>query len=231
MCGRYVLHVQLSEITDEFEIHEVDWVWVPNFNIAPGNDIPAVVSESPNRLVTFRWGLIPHWAKEEAIGYKMINARAETIAQKSSFSRALKTQRCIIPANGFYEWRTEITKKRKTPFYIKLHSNRLMGFAGLYDKWKSPDGKVISSCTIITTQPNALLEPLHDRMPAIIEPDKRKIWLDKTIQDPTQLLPLLKPYDVNELEVFEVTSQVNSQKFNNPDCIKPIQNSANPTIV
>ncbi len=222
MCGRYTLHVALSEITEEFEIYDVDWVWVPYFNIAPGSNVPAVVNESQNRLKTFRWGLIPSWSKDEPKEIKMINARAETLSEKPSFARVFKTQRCILPANGFYEWRAEEGSKVKTPFYIRLRSGKLMGFAGLYDTWQSPDGKIVKSCTIITTVPNDLLSTIHNRMPAIIKPQERNLWLNKDIKDPQQLMPLLKPYPSEELEAYEVSRQVNSPKFNTPECVKPL---------
>ncbi len=222
MCGRYTLHVSLSEITEEFEIYDVDWVWVPYFNIAPGTNVPAVVNEQHNKLKTFRWGLIPSWSKEEPADVRMINARAETLNEKPSFARIFKSQRCIIPANGFYEWRVSEGSKTKIPYYVRLRSGRLMGFAGLYDVWKSPSGKIIQSCTIITTMPNDLLSPIHNRMPVIIEPARRGVWLNREIKDPQALIPLLKPYPSEEMEVYEVSPKVNSPKFNNPDCIKPL---------
>jgi putative SOS response-associated peptidase YedK len=223
MCGRYVLHVHLSEITDEFEIYDVDYVWEPSFNIAPGQNIAGVVKNEKNRLATFRWGFIPRWTKKIDTGIRMINARAETLSQKPAFSYAFQKQRCIIPANGFYEWQKEEDKKRKIPFYLSLRSDKLMGFAGLYDKWKSPEGKIITSCTIITTSPNELVQPLHNRMPVILEPDKREMWLDKTIGDPRELMPLLKPYDAGKMKAVEVAPKVNSTRYNRPDCIKPVK--------
>jgi len=225
MCGRFTLFLSIAEITDEFEVYDVDWVQEPSYNIAPGQNIAGILKKDTNKsLTTLRWGLIPHWAKEENIGYRMINARAETLAQKPTFSRPLKTQRCIIPANGFYEWKQDIVRRSKTPFYINLRSGRPMGFAGLYDTWKSKEGKIITSCTIITTKPNDLLGQLHNRMPAILEPNSREVWLDKTIQEPGELMPLLKPYDASEMTVYEVSKIVNSTKFNGPDCIKPVKN-------
>jgi len=224
MCGRFVMHLAITEVTEEFDVYDVEWIWEPSYNIAPGQNIAGILKKDGNKsLTTLRWGLIPSWAKEEAIGYRMINARAETLTQKPTFSRPFKTQRCIIPANGFYEWRQEETKKRKTPFYVQLGSGKPMGFAGLYDTWKSQDGKIITSCTIITTTPNEIIAPLHNRMPVIIESNKREMWLDKTIQDPHELMPLLKPYDAHDMEAFEVSDRVNSPKFNSPDCIKPAQ--------
>jgi len=225
MCGRFTLFLSIAEITDEFEVYDVDWIQEPSYNIAPGQNIAGVLKKDGNKsLTTLRWGLIPHWAKEENIGYRMINARAETLTQKPTFSRPLKTQRCIIPANGFYEWKQDIVSRRKAPFYIKLHSGKPMGFAGLYDTWRSKEGKIITSCTIITTKPNALIEQLHNRMPVILEPNSREMWLDKAIQEPRELIPLLKPYDANEMAMYEVSKMVNSIKFNGPDCIKPVKN-------
>lgn len=225
MCGRFTLFLSIAEITDEFEVYDVDWVQEPSYNIAPGQDIAGILKKDGNRsLTTLRWGLIPHWAKEENIGYRMINARAETLTQKPTFSRPFKTQRCIIPANGFYEWKQDIVTRRKTPFYISLRSDKPMGFAGLYDIWTSKEGKLITSCTIITTKPNDVLGQLHNRMPAILEPNSREMWLDKSIQEPRELIPLLKPYEATEMTVYEVSKMVNSTKFNGPDCIKPVRN-------
>ncbi len=225
MCGRFTLFLSVAEITDEFEVYDVDWVQDPSYNIVPGQNIAGIIKKHDTKsLTTLRWGLVPHWAKEEKIGYKMINARAETLTHKPTFSRPFKTQRCIIPANGFYEWRKEDWGRKKIPFYLHLRSGKPIGFAGLYDIWKSQEGKIITSCTIITTKPNTLVEQLHNRMPVILESDKRELWLDKTIQDPKELMPLLKPYDAKEMEMYEVTSKVNSPKFNRPDCIKPVKN-------
>ncbi len=224
MCGRFTLFLSVAEITDEFEVYDVDWVQEPSYNVAPGQNIAGILKKDGNRsLTTLRWGLIPHWAKEEKIGYRMINARAETLAQKPTFSRPLRTQRCIIPANGFYEWKQDIVRRRKTPFYINLRSGKPIGFAGLFDVWKSQDGKTITSCTIITTKPNELVGQLHNRMPVILGRENRAMWLDKTIQDPRELMPLLKPYDANEMMMYEVSTMVNSIKFNGPDCIKPVK--------
>ena len=224
MCGRFTLFLSIAEITDEFEVYDVDWIQEPSYNIAPGQNIAGVLKKDGDKsLTTLRWGLIPHWAKEENIGYRMINARAETLTQKPTFSRPFKTQRCIIPANGFYEWKQDIVSRKKTPFYIKLSSGKPMGFAGLYDTWKSKEGNIITSCTIITTKPNALIGQLHNRMPVILEPNSREMWLDKTIQEPQELIPLLKPYDADEMAMYEVSKMVNSIKYNGPDCIKPVE--------
>lgn len=220
MCGRFVRKSTLTEITDEFDIYEIEWAWEPSYNIAPGEQLAGVINKGKNILVSFRWGLVPWWAKDPQIGYKMINARAETLTEKRTFSRSFQKHRCLIVADGFYEWRK--IDKRKYPVYIHLRSGRPFGLAGLYDRWKSPDGKLIASCTIITTKPNTLIEPIHNRMPVIIRPRDREVWLDKNIQDPQELMPLLQSYKADEMVAYNVSPKVNSPKFNEPNCIKPI---------
>lgn len=222
MCGRFVRKSTLTEIKDEFDIVEIQWAWEPSYNIAPGQDIAAVIGNDGNKLVAFRWGLIPFWAKDEQIGYRMINARAETIAEKRSFSQSFKKRRCLVVADGFYEWQKFEDKKIKIPMYVTLKSEQPFSFAGLYDTWKSKDGIIIQSCTILTTSPNKLLEPIHNRMPVIISTHDRAQWLDRSVQEPQELLPLLKTYDSNEMIAYEVSRQVNSPKNNAPDCIKPL---------
>jgi putative SOS response-associated peptidase YedK len=222
MCGRFVRKSSLTEITDEFSIDEIQWAWEPSYNIAPGQDIAVVIRNGKNQLVACRWGLIPWWAKDETIGYKMINARAETLAEKRSFAKPFRSQRCLIIADGFYEWQKHEQDARKTPIYVRLRSGRPFGFAGIYDRWKSKDDKRIMSCTIITTEPNSLLKSIHNRMPVIIEPDSRDIWLDKDMQDIDRLTALLKPYETGSMEAYEVSSLVNSPKNNRPDLINPV---------
>jgi putative SOS response-associated peptidase YedK len=222
MCGRFVRKSTLTEIKDEFDVVEVQWAWEPSYNVAPGQDIAAVVGNDGNKLVSFRWGLIPFWAKDEQIGYRMINARSETVAEKRTFAQALKKRRCLIVADGFFEWQKLEDKKIKIPMYITLKSQRPFGFAGLYDTWKSKDGKVIQSCTIITTRPNELLEPIHNRMPVIIPEDDRTLWLDHSIEDPQQFTGLFAPYPARDMIAYEVSRQVNSPKNNSPQIIEPL---------
>ena len=220
MCGRFVRKSTITIIEDEFDIYEVQWAFEPSYNIAPSQDVACVIGNGGNRLVKFRWGLVPFWAEDPSIGYKMINARAETVAQKRSFARAFKKQRCLVVADGFYEWQKLADKRRKIPMYFHLEADRPFGFAGLYENWKSQDGKVLQTCTIITTQPNELMMPIHNRMPAIIRPEQRSVWLDKEIQDPDVLMPLLVPYDSKEMEAYVVSKKVNSPNYDEPDCIK-----------
>ena len=222
MCGRFVRKSTLTEITDEFIVDEIQWAWEPSYNIAPGQDVAIIIRNGKNQLVACRWGLIPWWAKDETIGYKMINARAETLAEKRSFSKPFKTQRCLIIADGFYEWRKHGESKRKTPIYVRLRSGKPFGFAGIYDHWKSKDNKRIMSCTIITTEPNSLIKPIHNRMPVIIDPSSRELWLDKEMQDTDRLASLLTPYKAGSMEAYEVSSMVNSPKNDRPDLINPV---------
>ena len=220
MCGRFAQTKTVKEIAEEFDISQILCELQPSYNIAPTHNVAAIINYDEKKLVTFKWGLIPHWAKDSAIGYKMINARAETIAEKPSYRYPFKKQRCLIIADGFYEWRKQV--KTKIPFYLHLKSNKLFGFAGLYDVWTSPKGEKISTCTIITTEANELLQPIHHRMPVILTKENETVWLDSNLEDKQKLLPLLKPYISSKMEVYEVSNFVNSPKNNSPECVKPI---------
>jgi putative SOS response-associated peptidase YedK len=173
-----------------------------------------------NRLGYLRWGLIPFWAKDEKLGYKMINARAETIAEKASFKNAYKKKRCLIIADSFYEWKKE--PGRKIPMRIKLKNHAPFGMAGLWESWKSPEGINIYSCSVITTVPNELMTSIHDRMPVILKPEDEKDWLNPSINDPAFLQQYLKSFDSEQMEAFEVSTDVNSTKNNSPNLIQQI---------
>ncbi len=221
MCGRFVRKSTITVIEDEFDIYEVQWASEPSYNIAPSQDVACVIGNGGNRLVKFRWGLVPFWADDPSIGYKMINARSETLTQKKSFARAFRTQRCLVVADGFYEWRKFADGGKKMPMYIHLREERPFGFAGLYENWKGKDGTVLQTCTIITTRPNELMASIHNRMPAIIAAEQRKVWLNREIDDPELLMPLLAPYPAKEMDAYEVSKKVNSPSYNEPDCIEP----------
>ena len=165
-----------------------------------------------------RWGLIPHWAKDENIGYRMINARAETITEKPAYRGLLPSKRCIVPASGFYEW--QATENGKQPYYIHADAGEYFPFAGLYDIWKSPEGREIYSFTIITTQPTVNLRPIHDRMPVILGPDAEEIWLDPDVTDPKELTPLLHPYTVKAIDFYPVSKAVNRAGYDTPELIQ-----------
>ena len=221
MCGRFTLHANLKEIQETFKVDEVVAEPTPSYNVAPTQQVYAVVQhDGKSVLEGMRWGLIPFWAKDASIGSKMINARAETLTEKSSFSRPLKNQRCLIVADGFYEWRKEGTAK--IPTYIHLKSGKPFGFAGLYDTWKSPEGEVLTTCTIITTSPNEVTAPIHDRMPVIVPARSYATWLDPANQDIDKLTALLAPYKASEMEAWPVARLVNSPANNTPELIKPV---------
>ena len=202
MCGRFILLTDLSVIVESFRIGEVAAEYRPGGNIAPGRQISAVIrDEDVNKLVDFRWGLIPSWAKDPSIGNKMFNARAETVAEKPSFREAFKKRRCLIVADGFYEWQK--MEKGKKPFHFSLRSAEPFGFAGLYETWMSPENKPVKTCTIITTDANDLLRPIHDRMPVIVPKDKETLWMYPGAPDPRELAAILKPYPAEEMKMAE----------------------------
>ena len=217
MCGRFALASLEKEIIDEFDVSEPIPNYRQSYNIAPAQDV-FVIAE-PGTITTMRWGLIPHWAKDEKIGYKMINARAETLAEKPTFKKPFAKQRCIIIASGFFEW--ENVGGTKQPYYIRLKSDTPFGFAGMYDIWTSKEGKTVHSCTIITTTPNPLLKKIHDRMPVMLKKHQRKTWLSQATEE-KQLQSLLRPYPQAELQSYRVAEAVNSPRNNSRECINPI---------
>jgi putative SOS response-associated peptidase YedK len=221
MCGRFVQYTLFPLLEKEFSLKFGSDVELrQSYNIAPTQDVPVVVNDKGNRLETSRWGLIPSWSKDASIGNRMINARAETLAEKPSFKGPLKKHRCLVVADGFYEWKK--TASGKVPVYITMKDGRPFGFAGLYSDWRPPEGEIIRTCTIVTTEPNDLLEPIHSRMPVIIKPDDRDRWLDPEEQDPTRLIPLLTPYPSGELAAWEVSKTVNSPGNDSPENIKAV---------
>lgn len=220
MCGRFVLFSNVTVISNELNIQQIPFDFKASYNIAPGQDVVAVINQGAgNELVTFRWGLIPFWSKDPKIGSRMINARGETVAEKPSFRTPFKKRRCLILADGFYEWRKE--GMGKVPVYVFLKSRRPFGLAGLFDSWNSPDGEEIRTCTIITTEANELLKPVHDRMPVIIPERNRDIWLDTAIEDEKSLAILLVPYPSELMVHHDVSRFVNSPKNDSPECIHP----------
>jgi len=202
MCGRFVLLTDLSVIAETFDIEEVACDYQRGNNISPGQLVTAVVHDGKNRLVNFRWGLIPSWAKDPSIGRRMFNARAETVSEKPSFRSAFKRRRCLIVADGFYEWQK--LQKGKKPFYFSLKSGRPFGFAGLYESWQSPGHQQIQTCTIVTTDSNTLITPVHDRMPVILPHESASIWINPENQNKEELLSLLKPYPAADMKMEEV---------------------------
>ena len=221
MCGRYTLHAPLEIIEQIFRLLKDNASVAPSYNIAPGQETAIVVREAGgNRLKSCRWGFLPPWAKGPAGGRPMINARAETITEKPAFREAFRTQRCLVVADGFFEWRKE--GKARKPVYVRLRSGEPFGFAGLYSSWSSPEGERLCTSAIITTGANDLVKPVHDRMPVIMPRGAHDLWLDPAVQDPERLLAVLKPFPAGELELFDVSPRVNSPSNNSPENIVPL---------
>lgn len=221
MCGRFSLKSTIHAIEDEFEIDNIEIPIQPRYNIAPSQNVPVVVYEGKRYLKLFKWGLVPFWAKDPSIGNKMINARAESLTTKISFKKLFSKNRCIVIADGFYEW--EKGTSGKNPYYFCMKTKKPFGFAGLWSMWNSPEGEIIYSCTIITVEPNRLVEKIHNRMPAILNKSDYQLWLNYSYSDEKSLLKLLKPYPDEEMTYYKVSKLVNSPSNDNPDCIKPAE--------
>jgi putative SOS response-associated peptidase YedK len=222
MCGRFTSKAKPEEVEKEFKVGRLNpKLFEPRFNIAPTQIVRAVIEADGERIVSgLKWGLIPSWAKDDKIGSKLINARAETLAEKPSFRNAFRAQRCIIPASGFYEWQ-KTAKGAKQPFYFYLKDKPVFGFAGLYEEWLDKEsGELVESCTIITTEANKVLEPVHERMPVILKPKDYDEWLDKKEKDTDQLQKLLVPYPASEMASYAVSRAVNSPAYDSPELIE-----------
>jgi putative SOS response-associated peptidase YedK len=216
MCGRFTQATDGEIIARVFELPETPAL-PPRYNIAPSQDVAAVrADDGGRRLVMLHWGLIPSWAKEPAMGARMINARAETLAEKPAFRSALRTRRCLIVADGFYEWRKVGAPKQ--PHYIRFRDGRPFGLAGLWERWHGEGGETVESCTIVTTQANELLAPIHDRMPVILEPEQHALWLDASVTDPERLGELLHPHAPDPMEAYPVSLLVNNPINDAPAC-------------
>jgi putative SOS response-associated peptidase YedK len=221
MCGRFTLTHDVQSIARAFNATaSASLQIVPHYNIAPTQNIVTVMrTEQTHYLDVLRWGLIPAWAQDESIGSRMINARAETLAEKASFKRLLTSKRCLIIVDGFYEWTQEPGSKAKTPMYIQLKNAEVFAFAGLWDSWRNPAGEQIRTCTIITTEPNELMARIHNRMPAILSPETREQWLDHTNRDTSTLTSLLRPYPTEEMIARPVSRLVNNPKYDSAELI------------
>jgi len=223
MCGRFALTADPSDLQEAF-------YWVdfgnadisPRFNIAPTQPVPVVANDGQNKLDFFSWGLVPFWAKDPSIGSRMINARAETLAEKPSFRNAFKRRRCLILSDGFFEWKKEPNQTGKTPFFIQKKDGKPFAFAGIWENWDSPDGSQILSTAIITTEPNELVRPIHNRMPVILPDEAYSTWLQAGEVDTARLSSLLKPYPSDDMKAFAVSRFVNSPKNDSRECILPI---------
>ena len=220
MCGRYSLIADIGELAERFEFDGNGLNHAPGYNIAPTQMALTVTNGEGRRASYMRWGLIPSWAKSASVGNRMINARAETVAERPSFRTALRRRRCLVLADGFYEWQRIGASRR--PMRITIESGEPFAFAGLWDVWRDPRDKVVRSCTVITTAANDLLRPIHDRMPVILPRELESLWLDHDIQDPAALGDILTPYPTDAMEAYEVSSLVNSPANNGPEVVAPV---------
>ncbi len=220
MCGRYTLTAPPEAIQQAFDLDSVPNEFAPRYNIAPTQSIPVITNQAPRTLTFVTWGLIPSWAKDTSMAAQLINARAETLTEKPSFRSAYKYRRCLVPADGFYEWMKD--GKVKRPQYIYRRDRALFAFAGLWERWNNPDGSEVLSATIITTESNATIAPLHHRMAVILEPSDYGAWLDPNT-DPVVLQALLRPAPDDLLALHEVSPAVNNARHDSPDMIEPIK--------
>jgi len=234
MCGRYRLTAKERYIAEHFDLKEEGEVqWSPRYNIAPTQEIAVIRqgAHEPRRyFCLMRWGLVPYWAKDASFGNHAINAMAETAAEKPAFRDAFKKQRCLIPADGFYEWK-KLSSREKQPYNIGLKDDGLFAFAGLWDRWRSPSGW-LETCTILTTSANSLTRDVHDRMPVILQPRDYDLWLDPGITAPARVQHLLRPLDAALMRKYTVSSKVGNPQFDAPECaaeVPPMQASA-PTL-
>ncbi|MDQ3583959.1 MAG: SOS response-associated peptidase [Pseudomonadota bacterium] len=220
MCGRYALYADPETLVARFDLWRTPDLR-PRYNIAPSQEIPAIrrSREGRRELTLLRWGLVPHWATETS-GHSMINARAETVATKPAFRGAFRWRRCLIPADGFYEWKK--AGRIRQPYFIRPKDGLPLAFAGLWEEWRSPDGQAIGSCAIIVTRANALLQPIHDRMPVILEPHAYGPWLSTDITDTEDLTQLLVPFPPENMKAYPVDRWVNNPRNEGAACVGPV---------
>jgi putative SOS response-associated peptidase YedK len=230
MCGRITATFEFSDIRVRWNLDSDLPKYTPRFNVAPETSptIPVIVRhKGSNECRLMHWGLIPHWAADPTIGNRMINARAKTLTELPSFKLLVDRRRCIIPADGFYEWRKE--GKRKVPMWVYLRNRQPFGLAGLWDVWRKPDGKRVESFTIITTEPNELVRPIHNRMPVILRPEDEEQWLDVSRTSFAKAQSQLKPYPEELMDAHDVSPIVNSAKYDGPECIQPVSDDEMPS--
>jgi putative SOS response-associated peptidase YedK len=222
MCGRFTLRAAASVIAEQFGPFEMP-PFAARFNIAPTQPVAIVrptAAGSGRELAWLRWGLVPAWAKDPAIGARLINARAETAAEKPAFRAAMRTRRCLVVADGFYEWQR--TGRAKQAYLFQLRGGRPFAFAGLWETWRRPDNSPLETCTLLTTDANELVRPIHDRMPAILPPAAYQAWLDAAVENPSKLAPLFMPYPSGEMQAQAVGNFVNSPAHDSPRCIEAV---------
>lgn len=223
MCGRYTLTADAESIQQAFNLDTVDGWREPRFNIAPSQQAPVISNRDPGQLSAMKWGLAPPWVKDPKIGYRMINARAETVGEKPAFRAAFKRRRCLIPADGYFEWAKR--GKQKTPMYISHAERDLFAFAGLWESWKQPDESWLNTYTILTTRANEKIDPIHHRMAVIVAPEDYELWLAPRELTPAEWLPMMAGPSPDQLQFHEVSTRVNKPANDNPTVILPLDSS------
>jgi putative SOS response-associated peptidase YedK len=217
MCGRYRLSRRKQVVEEYFESASEEEDWSPRYNIAPTQPVPTVRQAGANRILSaMRWGLVPSWASDLSIGARLINGRSESVLEKPAFRDAFRLRRCLIPADGFYEWRK--AGKERHPFHFAMKDGSLFAFAGVWDRWKSPGGPVVESCSILTTSANKLLDDMHDRMPVILPRHLYQAWLSAPGSEAERLAELLVPFDATLMRRHAVSSLVNKPQTDTPEC-------------
>ncbi len=216
MCGRYSFALEDELIWDRFRVRVRTAIYKARYNCAPGQDLAVISNEDPDFLDFFRWGLIPFWAKDPAIGNRLINAKSETVTEKPSFKNAFRSRRCLVPANGFFEWKKE---KEKIPYHIKMKDGSPFAMAGIWDRWTSADGEIIHSFSILTTSPNEKMALIHDRMPVILPREAESLWLSKSSEK--DLTDLLQPFPAEKMTAMPVSRLVNSAGNDDPSITIP----------
>jgi putative SOS response-associated peptidase YedK len=227
MCGRYRLSRRKQIIEEQFETQPWDDDWSPRYNIAPTQPIPVIrqhPKEPVRQISLMRWGLVPHWARDASGAVSTVNARSETVATRPAFRDPLKFRRCLIPADGFYEWKKTPTSKQ--PFCFEVNGGELFAFAGLWDGWKDATGKWIKTCSILTTIPNSVTSAVHDRMPVILDRETYDLWLDPGVTNVQVIAELLKPYDARFMKCFAVSSRVNHVANDDEECSRVVESAA-----
>lgn len=222
MCGRFTLTADPNDLREAFPWLNIPIDVLPRYNVAPSQPVAVIPNDGKNSLDYYVWGLIPSWAKDPSIGNRMINARAETLTDKPSFRNAFRRRRCLILADGFYEWKSVPAQKNKTPMYIHLKGKKPFVFAGLWEDWNPPDGSRVLSCTIITTEPNELLKEIHNRMPVILPESAYQTWLEPGEPNLAALQSLLQPYPADQMHAYPVSTLVNSPANESLQCILPV---------
>jgi putative SOS response-associated peptidase YedK len=224
MCGRYRLSRRKEIIEEHFDAADWQDDWSPRYNIAPTQLIPVIrqhPKEPIRQISTMCWGLVPHWARDASVAGSTINARSETAATKPAFRDPLKFRRCLIPADGFYEWKRTGTVKQ--PFCFEVNNGELFAFAGLWDGWKNSEGQWIKTCSILTTTPNAVTATVHDRMPVILNRESYDLWLDPGMTDVQVVSELLKPYDAKVMGCYPVNTRINHVANDDEECSRPVE--------